>query len=118
MIFNWISDYFCNKLIITWQATYSLPPIMNSINEYYHHDDPVRQGELAKIKNLLRNSFRNKSVLEAACGTGYWTKTVAQSANNISAVDNSVEMLEIAKAKNTGASNPLVTPLTFPKISS
>jgi SAM-dependent methyltransferase len=87
---------------------------MNNINEYYnkrakeyeqiyHHDDPVRQSELAKIKNLLRNSFRNKSVLEVACGTGYWTKTVAQTANNISAVDNSVEMLEIAKAKNTGA---------------
>ena len=87
---------------------------MNSINEYYskrakeyeqiyHRDDPVMQSELARIKNLLRNSFRNKSVLEIACGTGYWTKAVAQSVDNLTAVDYSVEMLEVAKAKNTGA---------------
>jgi len=83
---------------------------MNNINEYYskrakeyeqiyYRDDPVRQSELAKIKNLIRNSFRNKSVLEIACGTGYWTKTVTQTAKNITAVDSSAEMLEVAKAK-------------------
>ena len=84
---------------------------MNSINEYYnkrakeyeqiyHRDYPVMQSELAKIKDLLCNSFRNKSVLEVACGTGYWTKSVAQTAQSITAVDNSTEMLEVAKAKN------------------
>lgn len=83
---------------------------MNSINEYYnkrakeyeqiyYRDDPVRQSELSKIKNLLRNSFRNKSVLEVACGTGYWTKAVAQTAKNITAVDYSVEMIQLAKVK-------------------
>ena len=87
---------------------------MNSLNEYYskrakeyeqiyHRDDLVRQSEQAKIKNLLRNSFRNKSVLEIACGTGYWTKTVAQTAQSITAVDNSTEMLEVAKGKNIKA---------------
>jgi ubiquinone/menaquinone biosynthesis C-methylase UbiE len=68
--------------------------------QIYHRDDPLRQSELAKIKNLLRNSFRNKSVLEVACGTGYWTEAVTQSADNIIAIDNSEEMLEVAKAKN------------------
>ena len=87
---------------------------MNNINEYYSkrakeyeqiyfRDDPVRQSELAKIKNLIRNSFRNKSVLEIACGTGYWTKTVAQTANDITAVDNSVEMIQLAEAKEIKA---------------
>jgi len=87
---------------------------LNSINEYYnksskeyeqiyHRDDPVMQSELAKIKNLLRNSFRNKSVLEIACGTGYWTEAVAQTAKNITAVDYSVEMIQLAKAKEIKA---------------
>jgi trans-aconitate methyltransferase len=67
--------------------------------QIYHRDDPVRQSELAKIKNLVRNSFRNKSVLEIACGTGYWTEAVSKSAKNITAVDCSAEMLAIAKAK-------------------
>jgi ubiquinone/menaquinone biosynthesis C-methylase UbiE len=87
---------------------------MNNLNEYYskrandyeqiyHRNNPVRQSEQAKIKNLLRNSFGNKSVLEIACGTGYWTKAVAQTAQSITAVDNSTEMLEVAKAKNIKA---------------
>lgn len=71
--------------------------------QIYHHDDPVRQSELAKIKNLLRNSFRNKSVLEVACGTGYWTEAVAQTAKNITAVDYSVEMIQLAKTKEIKA---------------
>jgi ubiquinone/menaquinone biosynthesis C-methylase UbiE len=87
---------------------------MNNINEYYskrakeyeqiyHRDDPVRQSELAKIKNLMRNSFKHKSVLEIACGTGYWTKTVAQTAKNITAIDKSVEMIQLSKAKEIKA---------------
>ena len=87
---------------------------MNSINEYYnnrakeyeqiyHRDDPLRQSELAKIKNLLRDSFKNKSVLEVACGTGYWTEAVAQTAKNITAVDYSVEMIQLAKTKEIKA---------------
>lgn len=71
--------------------------------QIYHRDDPLRQSELAKIKNLVRNSLRNKSVLEIACGTGYWTAAAAETANNITAVDGSAEMIEIAKAKNIRA---------------
>jgi SAM-dependent methyltransferase len=87
---------------------------MNNINEYYckrakeydhiyFRDDPVRQSELAKIKNLVRNSLRNKSVLEVACGTGYWTASAAQTAKRITAIDSSAEMLAIAKTKNIAA---------------
>jgi len=87
---------------------------MNNINEYYnkrakeyeqiyHRDDSVRQSELAKIKNLLRDSFRNKSVLEVACGTGYWTEAVAQTAKYITAVDYSVEIIHLAKTKEIKA---------------
>jgi 2-polyprenyl-3-methyl-5-hydroxy-6-metoxy-1,4-benzoquinol methylase len=91
-----------------------LPSILNNINEYYnkraneyeqiyHRDDPVRQSELSKIKNLVRNSFRNKSVLEIACGTGYWTEAAVKTTINITAVDYSTKMLEVAKAKNIKA---------------
>jgi ubiquinone/menaquinone biosynthesis C-methylase UbiE len=114
LIINWISDYFCDKLFITWQGYYPLPPIMNTINEYYnkrakeyeqiyHRDDPQMQSELAKIKNLLLKSFRNKSVLEIASGTGYWTEAVANTAKNVTAVDFSTEMLAKAKEKNIKA---------------
>jgi ubiquinone/menaquinone biosynthesis C-methylase UbiE len=87
---------------------------MDELNEYYnkrateyeqiyYRDDPDRQIELAKIKNVVRNSFKNKSVLEIACGTGYWTETAVKTATNITAVDYSGEMLKTAKAKKIKA---------------
>jgi len=66
----------------------------------YYRDNPIRQSELNDIENRINKIFRNKRVLEIACGTGYWTEKITKVASRIVAVDSSKEMLSIAKHKN------------------
>jgi ubiquinone/menaquinone biosynthesis C-methylase UbiE len=79
-----------------------LPYYRQRAQEYeqiWHRDDPVRRGEQAEIAGALRDSFRNRRVLEVACGTGYWTQFVAEVADHITAIDAAPETLEVARAK-------------------
>jgi SAM-dependent methyltransferase len=69
----------------------------------YYRDDPIRQSELDKIKDELKALFKNKAVLEIACGTGYWTETIASVAREVTGFDTSSEVLEIAKSKGIDA---------------
>ena len=69
----------------------------------YYRDDPIRQDEQNQIKSELRRLFVGKSVLEVACGTGYWTESIAEVANEITGIDVSREVLEMAKSKNIPA---------------
>jgi SAM-dependent methyltransferase len=71
--------------------------------QIYHRDDPVRQSELTSIKDELISVFKNKTVLEAACGTGYWTEVISKSAGRVVAFDFSPEVIEIARAKKLKA---------------
>ena len=68
----------------------------------YQRDDPDRLREQSLIAESIKDCFRGLNVLEIACGTGYWTKFLAESAAKITALDGSEEMLEIAKSKNFG----------------
>ncbi len=61
---------------------------------------PERQGDLAKLRSIVREQFRGHRVLEVSCGTGYWTEAFAPTAHSISACDLSPEVLEIARAKD------------------
>ena len=70
---------------------------------YYHYDDPERQSELKLIGDEMISCFTNKSVLEVACGTGYWTDVISKYIKRITAFDFSPEVLEIAKSKNLNA---------------
>jgi ubiquinone/menaquinone biosynthesis C-methylase UbiE len=79
----------------------------NRAEEYekvYYRDDPIRQKEQLQIANQMKKAFTNRSVLEVACGTGYWTKTLVEVANNVKAVDYSHEVLSIAKEKDLPSS--------------
>ncbi|MBI1730662.1 methyltransferase domain-containing protein [Candidatus Acetothermia bacterium] len=67
----------------------------------YHRNDPLRQSELGSIRQRLREIFKNKRVLEIACGTGYWTEAIADIVKQITATDFSLEVLEIAKSKSS-----------------
>jgi len=69
----------------------------------YHRDDPVRQRDQERIKNELKAAFSGKSVLEIACGTGYWTETIASVAKETTGIDASAEVLEIARLKGIPA---------------
>jgi ubiquinone/menaquinone biosynthesis C-methylase UbiE len=63
------------------------------------YEKPERQENLASLRDLLSVSVRGEAVLELACGTGYWTKQIAQVAKSVTALDASGEMLEIAREK-------------------
>ena len=63
------------------------------------YDKPERQPDLARLRQFVRDFFRARRVLEAACGTGYWTTAIASAATSITATDVSAEVLQIARAK-------------------
>ncbi|MBL7827359.1 MAG: methyltransferase domain-containing protein [Saprospiraceae bacterium] len=78
------------------------------MREYYaerapHYDSlyarPERQADLMVVQDQLKGLFSRKKVLEIACGTGYWTQAIAQTAEHILATDINEPMLEIARQK-------------------
>jgi 2-polyprenyl-3-methyl-5-hydroxy-6-metoxy-1,4-benzoquinol methylase len=66
----------------------------------YYRDDPARQRELRTIADELQRLCANRTVLEVACGTGYWTEIVASVAQRIIATDASADVLAVAGEKN------------------
>jgi ubiquinone/menaquinone biosynthesis C-methylase UbiE len=63
------------------------------------YQKPERQGDLAELRELARETFAGKDVLEVACGTGYWTEVLAGAARSVRAMDVNEEVLEIARSK-------------------
>ncbi|RJP72922.1 MAG: class I SAM-dependent methyltransferase [Candidatus Zixiibacteriota bacterium] len=68
--------------------------------EIYHRDDPGRREELARMEQRLAEAFRDRRVLEIACGTGWWTQILARCARRVTALDASPRMLELARARD------------------
>jgi demethylmenaquinone methyltransferase/2-methoxy-6-polyprenyl-1,4-benzoquinol methylase len=60
---------------------------------------PERQEDLAELHLLLRRLMAGHDVLEIACGTGYWTASIAQVARTILATDASADVLARARAR-------------------
>jgi demethylmenaquinone methyltransferase/2-methoxy-6-polyprenyl-1,4-benzoquinol methylase len=60
---------------------------------------PERQADLAALRARLRELFAGRSVLELACGTGWWTEAIAPHAAGVAAFDVNEEVLAIARAK-------------------
>ena len=58
---------------------------------------PERQSDLRAMEQWVAQRFAGASVLELACGTGYWTQFIARSAKRICALDAVAETVEIAK---------------------
>jgi demethylmenaquinone methyltransferase/2-methoxy-6-polyprenyl-1,4-benzoquinol methylase len=58
---------------------------------------PERQSDLREIERWLPPHFAGAAVLEVACGTGYWTQFIAQSAVQVVAIDASPETMRLAE---------------------
>src|SRR5882672_10040425 len=73
-------------------------------NEYESvYDKPERQDDLQRLRVWLAEEACGRSILEVACGTGYWTAVAASTASAIVATDCNPAPLEIARAKGLGA---------------
>ena len=69
-------------------------------NEYEKvYLNPAEQGDLLKATTIFQNLFSQKTVLEIACGTGYWTERIAETATSIYATDINESVIEIARKK-------------------
>ena len=60
---------------------------------------PERQADLAALRSRVAGLFCGRNVLELACGTGYWTETIAPSARSVTALDAAEKTLAIARSK-------------------
>jgi len=60
---------------------------------------PERQADLREIERWLPAELAGESVLEVACGTGYWTRFIAPVASSVVAIDASPETLRIARTR-------------------
>ncbi len=60
---------------------------------------PERQTDLRAIEQWLAPKFAGRSVLEIACGTGYWTQFIAPVAARVLALDAAAETLAIANTR-------------------
>jgi ubiquinone/menaquinone biosynthesis C-methylase UbiE len=67
--------------------------------ESYEWSDPNRQEEQELIGDAIIESLRLRRVLEVACGAGYWTRVLSESAGMITATDIGEEVMELAKRK-------------------
>lgn len=62
---------------------------------------PERQADLNTLHLVLPEFFRERHVLEVACGTGYWTRRIAACALHVTACDLVDEVLVVAAASQS-----------------
>lgn len=76
-------DYY-NKRLEEYEAIYA---------------KPERQNDLQKLVAVLQADIKNCTVLELACGTGWWPEKIAAHASSWTATDADPAALEIVNKK-------------------
>jgi len=77
-------DYY-NKRLEEYEAIYA---------------KPERQNDLRKLVAQLQSDLKNCTVLELACGTGWWTERLASHSASWIATDADTDALEVVSQKN------------------
>jgi demethylmenaquinone methyltransferase/2-methoxy-6-polyprenyl-1,4-benzoquinol methylase len=72
-------------------------------SEYYHekyYGNRSRADDVLKNEiDLLQNTFCSLDVMEIACGTGFWTESVAKTADSVYATDINTSMIDVARRR-------------------
>jgi len=71
----------------------------------YLRRDPVWRKDLESLADEMAKALIGRSVLEVACGTGFWTEIVSKTATRVVAVDSSEKMLELARKRKKRNAN-------------
>lgn len=80
----------------------------DALNRYYAdrapeyesiYAKPERQSDLRSVERWVEETFRDRVVLEVACGTGYWTRCLERTAKSLLAVDASQEVIASARVR-------------------
>ena len=67
------------------------------------YDKPERQDDLARMRAHVASALRGHTVLELACGAGYWTRVIAETADAVVATDINAEMIALAQLRGLPA---------------
>jgi len=80
------------------------PEIANTYDKYYQSSFGKKVDEIEKdIINSLIKKIPTTEILELGCGTGHWTDYFSKKGFEITAIDSSKTMLDIAKSKDINA---------------
>jgi SAM-dependent methyltransferase len=67
------------------------------------YDRPERQEDLDEMRGHVVDVLAGHTVLELACGTGYWTRQIAEVADHVVATDINPEMIAMATLRKMPA---------------
>ncbi|MDH4155697.1 MAG: class I SAM-dependent methyltransferase [candidate division Zixibacteria bacterium] len=85
--------------MVDWELSRYYRARAPEYEQIYYRDVPERRREIDDEADRLRHLTDGKTVLELACGTGYWTKVMSASARMVVASDISREMIAEAAKK-------------------
>lgn len=72
--------------------------IANSIDNVYKKNH--YRTDLKNISNWLKKEFSNKTIIDIACGTGFWTQKISEIATSVMGIDVNESCIELAKSRH------------------
>ena len=64
------------------------------------YDEEERQEDLEELREFVAFALKGHRVLELACGAGYWTEVIAETAEHVVAIDINPNLVELARERD------------------